>query len=316
MRILLLHTGGTIGMEATQEGFAPRHGVVEDAVAQLVAQGAVPKAIDILPFEQLIDSAQVTPEDWHRIARRIWERGAEYDAVVVTHGTDTMAYSAGALCLSLPGLTKPVIVTGAMLPLTVQGTDGWRNLTDALNAATTAGPGVWVHFAGKLLHGGRVRKSHSSKLDAFEAGPSNAAPKIVSEQAGLNVVRTHRIGVFSVTPGVCTPLLYFAAQSCDGILLRCYGSGTAPDTPEMRAALNLAADRGIPVVAVSQCPEGGMKLGTYAAGQVMRETGVVDGRDITPEMAYVKLQFCLSLGLDADQRRAFLNQSQCGEMTL
>ena len=124
MRILLLHTGGTIGMEATQEGFAAGHAVVEDAVAQLVAQGAVPKAIDILPFEQLIDSAQVTPEDWHRIARRIWERGAEYDAVVVTHGTDTMAYSAGALCLSLPGLTKPVIVTGAMLPLTVQGTDG------------------------------------------------------------------------------------------------------------------------------------------------------------------------------------------------
>lgn len=315
MRILLIHTGGTIGMEPTADGFAPRRGVVEQAVAQLISEGRVPDTVDILTFDQLIDSAQATPEDWHRVARRIWEKGAGYDAFVVTHGTDTLAYTAGALCLSLPGLTKTVIVTGAMLPLTVEGSDGWRNLADALLAAQTAPPGVWVQFAGKLLHGARIRKSHSSALDAFEAGAGSAPPLVVAEQPALSVVRAQRVGVFSVTPGICTPLLYFAAQSCDGILLRCYGSGTAPDTPEMRAALTLAADRGIPVMAVSQCPEGGMKLGTYAAGQVMRDTDVIDGRDVTPEMAYVKLQFSLSLGLDAVSRRDFLSHSQCGELT-
>lgn len=316
MRILLIHTGGTIGMVATSDGFAPQAGVVEEAVAGLIAAQEVAARVTIQTLEPLIDSAQATPADWIRIARCIHEAGGSCDGVVVTHGTDTLGFTAGALCLALAGLDKPVIVTGAMLPLTVAGSDGLDNLRAALDAAATAGPGVWVQFAGRLLHGGRVRKSHSSAFDAFEGEPGGRAPVLAADRAGLNVLAPHKVSVFSVTPGLCAEVLAFAVERCDGLVLRCYGSGTAPDTPEIRAALGRARDRAVPVIAVSQCPEGGMKLGTYAAGQVMRDNNVVDGRDTTPEMAYVKLHFALSLHDGYEARCAFLAQSQVGEFTL
>lgn len=316
MRILMVHTGGTIGMIRTQNGFAPQKGVVEDAVQTLIASGEIAASISIKALEPLIDSAQATPVDWIRIARCIVDAGDTCDAIVVTHGTDTLAYTAAALCLALPGLTKPVIVTGAMLPLTEEGSDGLRNLRDALRAAATGSPGVWVQFAGRLLHGARVRKSHSSAFDAFEAGPNSVAPALAGERTSLNALSHHRVGVFSVTPGPCADILGFAIDHCDGLVLRCYGSGTAPDTPEIRAALGRARDQKIPIIAVSQCPEGGMKLGTYAAGRVMRENNVIDGRDTTPEMAYVKMHFCLSLHESYAARCDYLAKNHVGELGL
>lgn len=314
MRILLVHTGGTIGMVQTDDGFAPQRGVVEAEVDRLINAGEITASVDIVTLEPLIDSAQATPADWSRIAQSIHAASADYDGFVVTHGTDTLAYTAGALCLALPGLRQPVIVTGAMLPLTVNGTDGSRNLREALLAVQSAAPGVWVQFAGRLLHGARVRKSHSSSFDAFEAEACDVAPLLPAAEPGCHEISQHNVGIFSITPGPCLDLLTHAVERCEGLVLRCYGSGTAPDTPEMRAALAKAQSKGIPVIAVSQCPEGGMKLGTYAAGKVMRDNGVVDGRDITPEMAYVKMHACLTRGGGYETRRAFLATSQCGEL--
>ncbi|MBO9466419.1 asparaginase [Tropicibacter sp. R15_0] len=314
MRILLVHTGGTIGMVQTDDGFAPQKGVVEAEVDRLINAGEITASVDIVTLEPLIDSAQATPVDWSRIAHSIHAASADYDGFVVTHGTDTLAYTAGALCLALPGVRQPVIVTGAMLPLTVTGTDGSRNLREALLAAQSTAPGVWVQFAGRLLHGARVRKSHSSSFDAFEAEACDIAPLLPAAEPGCHEIAQHNVGIFSITPGPCMDLLAHAVERCEGLVLRCYGSGTAPDTPEMRTALAKAQAKGIPVIAVSQCPEGGMKLGTYAAGKVMRDNGVVDGRDITPEMAYVKMHACLTRGGDYETSRAFLATSQCGEL--
>lgn len=321
MRLLLIHSGGTIGMVKTDAGFAPGAGVVEDAVARLIAAGEVPSDVTIRTLVPGIDSAQATPADWMRIASCIAEEGAEFDAVVITHGTDTLAHTAAALCLALPGLARPVIVTGAMLPLTEPGSDGERNLRDALQVAARGpvegpaqGPaGVWVQFAGKLLHGGRVRKSHSSAFDAFEAEESPLPPILPAAAPALNALTAQRVGVFTVTPGACWDVLSYITTHCDGLVLRCYGSGTAPDTPEIRAALGQARDRGVPVIAVSQCPEGGMKLGTYAAGSAMRDTGVIDGRDTTPEMALVKMHFALSLHADYAAQCVFLARNLVGE---
>ncbi len=281
----------------------------------MVAGGDVSAAVDIHKLAPLIDSAQATPSDWQRIAETIFDAMEHYDGFVVTHGTDTLAYTAGALCLALPGLQKPVIVTGAMLPLSVRGSDGTRNLKDALNSAVTGIAGVRVQFAGRLLHGARVRKSHSSAFDAFEAENCAVEPIVARAVPGLQRLGSFKVGVFSVTPQPCTDLLAYAVERCDALLLRCYGSGTAPDTPEMGAVLGAAFDRHVPVVAVSQCPEGGMKLGTYAAGKVMRDNGVIDGRDITPEMAYVKLHFGLSQSTDYQSRRAYLEHCLCGELS-
>ncbi|WP_420414347.1 asparaginase [Roseibium sp.] len=316
MSTLLIHTGGTIGMDKTADGFAPREGVLEQVAADLSRQQVTADPSSIQNLSPLIDSASSTPRDWHRIAATIFENYPSYDGFIVTHGTDTLAYTSSALCLALSGLNKPVIVTGAMLPLTVEGTDGVANLKDALQAARTAAPGVWVQFAGHRLHGARVRKSHSRAFDAFEAEDWDTPPVIPAPQLSLNPVAGNKVGVVSVTPGIFTDPVAYAADRCDGLLLRCYGSGTAPDTPDMRAALTRAQDRQIPVIAVSQCPEGGMKLGTYAAGKVMRDTGVIDGRDMTPEMAYAKLQFCLTQAGDLEEKRQYLSTSLCGEFTV
>lgn len=314
MSILLIHTGGTIGMVQTADGFAPRQGIVESAVEALVASGQVAERVEIDRLDPLIDSAQATPRDWLRVARTIHQAQETCDAVVVTHGTDTLAYTAGALCLALPGLDKPVIVTGSMLPLSVEGNDGQRNLLDALLAPATAAPGVWVQFAGRLMHGARVRKSHSQAFDAFEAVPSPLPPLVPARAPMLMEVRENNVGMLSVTPGPCTELVAHAAEVCDGLVLRCFGSGTAPDTPQMRTALESAYQREVPVIAVSQCPEGGMRLGTYAAGKVMRDSGVIDGRDMSPEMAFAKMQFALTVYSDFTDRRRYLARGQCGEM--
>ena len=315
MPIMLIHTGGTIGMDQTPDGFAPKAGVVEAALRDLAGAGAAPVSVDLRTLDPLLDSAEATPSDWNRIARTIHEARDTHDGFVVTHGTDTLAYTAAALCMALPGLARPVIVTGAMLPLTVAGSDGRANLQDALRAAETAGPGVRVQFAGRLMHGARVRKSHSRAFDAFEADGSGIAPVVPAAEARLNTVGGHKVGIFSIAPGPCTDLLAFAVERCDGLVLRCYGSGTAPDIPPLRAALALAREREVPVIAVSQCPEGGIRLGTYAAGRVMRENGVIDGRDMTPETAYAKLHYCLSLHTGYAERQAFLSTCLCGELT-
>ncbi|MCJ7874862.1 asparaginase [Phaeobacter sp. J2-8] len=313
MRILLIHTGGTIGMAATEAGFAPKAGVVEAAVASMVADGRVTALVELVTMDPMIDSSEATPKDWAAIAAQVFDAEGKYDAVVVTHGTDTLAFSAAALCLSLPGVTLPVIVTGSMVPLTVPDSDGWGNLADALRAAEHAEPGIWVQFAGQLLHGGRVRKAHSTAPNAFCAASSDVAPRIAAAAPMLQRVDQSNVAVLTVTPGGSSALMDYGCSQCDGIVLRVYGSGTAPDTAALRRALATAQSRKIPVIAISQCPEGGMRFGTYASGQILPDCDVIDGRDTTLEMAYVKMQFALSLHRGFPAQRAYLERALCGE---
>lgn len=317
MAILLIHTGGTIGMAETATGFAPKKGVVENFVRRSARRGALSQRVDICSLAPLIDSANAAPADWDRIARPVADSHDVYDAFVITHGTDTLAFTAAALCFALQGLARPVLLTGAMLPLTVAGNDGSENLLQALNTAAATPAGVWVRFAGRLLHGARVRKTHSKAFDAFAASPSAFAPR----QSG-DAVRLHRVGVNSASvavlalaPGVADGLLAYAAAHCDGLILRCYGSGTAPETRGLRAALGTALQRAVPVVAVSQCPEGGMALGTYAAAAILRDNGVIDGRDMTVEAAYTKVIYTLAYSDDRGVRRERLASCICGEFT-
>ena len=315
MTILLIHTGGTIGMVATDAGFAPADGIVETCVAGLLQDGEVSGKVDIHALTPLIDSANATPQDWNRILRTIAARYDRYDAFVVTHGTDTLAYTAPALSFALEGLDKPVVLTGSMLPLSVDGNDGRRNLRDALVAAHGAEPGVWVQFAGKLLHGCRVRKSHSRRFDAFAAEASDRAPRHGTSGLRVATFAAPDVAVLAVAPGVSARIFDLAMRACDGVVLRCYGSGTAPENIGLSAALKTAADRRIPVIAVSQCPEGGMAIGTYAASAILRDGGAIDGRDMTVEAAYAKMQFALSCTQDPHLQHGLLVKSLCGEFT-
>ncbi len=314
MKLLLIHTGGTIGMVRSPSGFTPQIGIVEDQLAKFVAAGSIPAQVEIKRLTPLIDSANAAPMDWCRIAEVIHDSHDHYDGFVVTHGTDTLAYTAAALCFALQGLARPVVLTGSMLPLPEPETDGVANLLDALVAAPSAPAGVWVQFAGRLLHGGRVRKSHSRAFDAFAADLHDAAPQQSGARA-LHTYGTHRVAVLPVSPGMPTDLTEMAAERCDGLVLRCYGSGTVPGLDGLRRALERAQTRDIPVLATSQCPEGGIALGTYAAGAVLHETGAIDGHDMTVEAAYAKLLHALARSSDPDMRRALLLAPLAGEMS-
>jgi L-asparaginase len=301
--VLVLNTGGTIGMAAGPDGFAPKQGVLEAAVA------AVEPGARVMNFEPLIDSSAATPADWARIAHAV-VAAPSGDSVVVVHGTDTMAHTAAALTFALKGLVRPVILTGSMRPLTVADNDGEANLRAAIAAAKTAAPGVWLSFAGRLLHGARIRKRHSSDFAAFEASPSEHPP--CRSGQGAPVIAPHNVEVITTAPGMSARTFAVAALEADGIVLRCFGSGTIPDTPALRAALATAQKRAIPVVAVSQCAEGGVSLGTYAAGSAMTEYGVIDGRGMTAEAAYAKVMVALTEA--PDDPASLIRTPMAGEM--
>ncbi len=314
MKILVIHAGGTISMVRTPDGFAPMKGVLERELEHLTSSGAIAAEVDILVLDPLIDSAHCTPADWNRMTGVIDDHFADYDAFVVTHGTDTLAYSAAALCFALEGLNKPVVLTGSMLPLTENGSDGGRNLKDALNMASSLPRGVWVQFAGRLLSGTRVWKTRSRSLEAFSASPSGMPPVRSGAKLIRHVYKSPSLAILPFAPGATIDLFAYAMRTCDGIILRCYGSGTAPDSQTLRDALAIAQERSIPVVAVSQCAEGGIALGSYASDQLLLQYGVIDGRDMTVEAAYVKLTLLLSMENPVDRNTA-LTQCLCGEYT-
>ena len=312
-RILLLHTGGTIGMVPTTRGLTPGAGVVEAAIGTLGKDRGDDLSVDIVRLDPLIDSANATPADWNRLAGEIVARAGGCDAILITHGTDTLAFTSSALTMALEGLDKPVILTGSMIPLGQQGSDGWDNLRDALAATQSAEPGVWIQFAGKLLRGPRARKIHSSAPDAFAAMLSDRPPRREGDALRQHLFGLARIAVVPVALGCDMRVVGFAMDHSDGVILRCYGSGTVPDDPVLEAGLVRAADRGIPVVAVSETLAGGTALGHYAAGAVLLDHGVIDGRDMTLEAAYAKLSLALASVTGRAALAEFVETPLCGE---
>lgn len=316
MTICVIHTGGTIGMAPSPEGFAPKTGIVEAELDRLQRIGAIEADFTVVTASPLIDSANTTSADWNWIMAQIAAHHDDCAGFVVTHGTDTLAFTAAALSFGLKGLRKPVVITGAMLPLTEEGSDGSDNLRDAFRAAEQAAPGVWVQFAGKLLHGARVRKSHSVAFDAFNASPTDAAPLRAAETLSIFEYGDATALIAAVAPGMNASLISYAVEQAAGIVLRCYGSGTVPEGLGLRKAMLQARDTGVPVLAVSQCAEGGISLGTYAAGAMLAQTGAIDGRDMTVEAAYAKLLHALSQSADPATRREILETRLCGEWAL
>ncbi len=338
-RLLILYTGGTVGMALNRRGeLVPmQFGRLERKMPDLKR---LPFRIELVSLPAPIDSSNVTPADWLFWARLIEKHYADFDGFVVLHGTDTMAYSAAALSYVLESLGKPVVFTGAQVPVGASRSDAQRNLVTALEiaaaryprAGTARVPEVCVFFNDILIRGNRAKKVESQQFAAFK---SENYPPLARAGIGLEFddksirllpagrLRVHEsletgVAVLPLFPGITEAVVaaVLGVPGLRGCVLETYGSGNAPTAEWFLRCLAEARQRGVWLLNVSQCEEGRVVQGKYETSARFTELGIVGGDDITTEAAVTKLMFVLGLGLGEERTRELLMQDLRGEITL
>ena len=339
-KILLIYTGGTIGMNRNPHTGALEPFDFEHLLSRVPELTQLPTQIATYQFDPPIDSSDMSPMMWTELVHVISDRYDQYDGFVVLHGTDTMSYTASALSFMLQNLGKPVILTGSQLPIGQLRTDGKENLITSIEIAaerrqdgTARVPEVCIYFNGHLMRGNRTTKQSADAFNAFEsfnyphladAGveisyhddfihhpPLPGKPMVPQFRLDANVI------IFSLFPGVREDLIrhIIATPNLRSIVMRTFGSGNAPQSPWLISALREATRRGKVVVNISQCLQGCVEMGRYDTGYQLKEAGVISGADSTVEAAVTKLMYLQARYDCVDQVRRLMCQSLCGEIT-
>lgn len=323
-------------MVRTERGYAPQPGFLGEYMAAMpeLRRGELP-AYELVSLEPLLDSADMAPDDWVRIAEAIAARHDDYDGFVVVHGTDTMAYTASALSFLLPGLAKPVILTGSQLSLEHVRSDGREHIITAmLLAGTSEIPEVCIYFASRLLRGNRAQKVHNLDFVAFDSGNLSplahvgvgiAVHRHLVRKPGtgglvtLPLVRRPEVASVRLFPGIGAAMMSkLLAPPLAGLVLETYGVGNAPSRDEaLLAAIARSAEapREVVIVNCSQCHGGSVRQTVYSTGAALARSGALSGFDMTPEAALTKLYCLLAAGLAPAEVRARMQQDLAGELT-
>lgn len=331
--VLILYTGGTIGMSPTREGYGLTSGYLPQTLPTLLAPYAdqLPR-ITIQEYQPLMDSANMSPTDWVTIAKDIARERLHYDGFLILHGTDTLAYTASALSFMLQNLDKPVICTGAQLPLFHARTDALQNIIDSLLFIQHHPiPEVCVYFDRVLLRGNRTRKTDASQIHAFTSpnypalGHSGVSltlqPDYVlphpTQPFRLQLIHQPLIAYLPLFPGLSAQLLQaWLDQPLNGLVIGSYGTGNGPAHDQaILKTLRTANDRGIVMLNVTQCLHGCVNMKAYATGHAFADCGVLSGFDMTPEAALTKLYTLFSTGESLAHIKHLATQSLCGELT-
>lgn len=336
--VLVIYTGGTIGMKAhpvTGELVPFRFKHVMEEVPELQKFGFT---IDTHSFDPVIDSSNIFPDFWVRLATLIRDRYQQYNGFVILHGTDTMSYSASALSFMLEDLEKPVIFTGSQLPIGLPRTDGKENFISAVEIAAETDshghaivPEVCIFFQDELFRGNRTFKYNAEEFRAFRS--PNYPPLA---EAGIHIkynykyirypeqwgrpLRIHtRLGtnlaILKIFPGIEQKAVeaILNMEGLRAVVLETYGQGNAPSVKWLLDLLAGAVGKGIIVLNVTQCPAGSVSMESYACGTRLKEAGVLGGHDMTTEAAVTKIMLLTGQYNDNERVKYFLSQSLNGE---
>ena len=338
--ILLIYTGGTIGMKMDPVEQTLKPFDFEAIIDEVPELSKFAVRIDSYTFDPLIDSSDVEPGLWQRLAELIRDKYDDYDGFVILHGTDTMAYSASALSFMLDGLTKPVIFTGSQLPIGTLRTDGKENLISSVEIAAAKDaeghavvPEVAIFFGSKLIRGNRAVKVSSEQFSAFrspnypllaEAGINIRyntelirRPLDWYSSLSINTKLDMRVSILKLHPGM-TPQVMRAVvcgPETRAVILETYGAGNAPTGEWFLEIVREATAMGKILVNVTQCLTGSVDMDLYANGKAMANAGVVNGYDGTTESTLGKLFFLMGKSGDNEWVKEMLTKNLKGEIT-
>ena len=325
--ILLLTTGGTIASMPGSDGLEPhRSGVMEREIHQLRTY------YDITVRDVMcLDSSNIRPEEWQLIARSVYELRGDFDGIVVSHGTDTMAYTASAVTFMLPDIDIPVVFTGSQLPLADVLSDGPDNLRTAFAMAASGKSGVFLAFDRKVMLGCRAVKVRATDFSAFESVNARYAAQItglglkVDEQVIPRVKGPARlmdsissdVFLLKLTPGL-SPKIFDAlvGMGYKGVVVEAFGLGGVNVLNEGLNGIRAAMDAGMSVVITTQCLYDSADLRVYQVGNKLLELGVIQGRDMTTEAAMTKLMWAIGQGMNQKEIRKLFAIDLAGEVTV